>query len=76
MTNFLNDPAGVQPERCITCSDEGVVVTVVDLAEDGVTAIVETDVGREEVDISIVSPVEVGSKLLVHASVALTIIKE
>lgn len=75
MTNFLNEPAGVEPERCITCSDEGVVVTVVDLADDA-TAIVETDAGREEVDISIVSPVEIGTRLLVHASVALAIIKE
>lgn len=75
MTNFLREPDGVEPERCITCSDEGIIVTVDELV-DPYTAIVATEAGREEVDISIVSPVEVGTRLLVHASVALTIIKE
>lgn len=66
--NLLGWQPPTPPEVCITCSDQGLVGRVVSLDPpqadyDGVV---------EEVDISLVTPVEVGDLILVHATVALT----
>jgi len=54
--------------HCVTCSDEGVPLRVVEARPDGL-ALCETDV---EVMTDLVGPVEPGDVLLVHAGVALT----
>ncbi len=55
------------PLHCVTCSDEGVPMRVVE-AQAGETALCEGDV---EVMTDLVGAVEPGDNLLVHAGVAL-----
>lgn len=55
---------------CITCSDEAVDVTVLELLDDGM-ARVDTGVSHEEVDVSLLEDVGVGDAILVHAKVAI-----
>lgn len=57
------------PEVCITCSDEGRPGEVVSCKTD--RAVVRSDRGMEEVDVTLVGPVEAGSTVLVHAGVAI-----
>ena len=59
----------LEPEHCVTCSDEAVAATVV--AVDGVNATVEAGGRRERVGIELVEPVEPGDVLLCHAGIAL-----
>lgn len=56
-------------EVCITCSDEAVEVTVVELLDDGL-ARVDTGEGIEEVSVMLVDA-EVGARILVHAKEAI-----
>jgi hydrogenase maturation factor len=68
--------SGLQPacdvqQGCITCGDEGVVMRVVAVEEDGLGACEAADGAREAVDLSLVSPVGPGDEVLVHAGVAL-----
>ena len=55
----------VEPERCLTCSDEAVAARVV-----------EVEGRREQVGIELVAPVERGERLLCHAGIALTKVEE
>ena len=55
------------PYHCMTCSDEGVPMVVLEVRPQG-TALCEGDV---EVMTDLVGPVETGDRLLVHAGVAL-----
>jgi hydrogenase maturation factor len=61
------------PERgCITCSDEGIVMRVVQLGADDGLAVCADEQGRQsEVMITLVEPVAPGDTLLVHAGTAL-----
>jgi hydrogenase maturation factor len=59
----------VNPEHCITCSDEAVEARVV--AVEGSNATVEVEGRREQVGIELVAPVEPGETLLCHAGIAL-----
>jgi hydrogenase maturation factor len=59
----------VNPEHCVTCSDEAVTATVVTV--EGANATVETKGVRERVGIELVEPVEPGDVLLCHAGIAL-----
>jgi hydrogenase maturation factor len=59
----------LDPERCVTCSDEAVTATVV--AVEGANATVEADGRREQVGIELVEPVQPGDVLLCHAGIAL-----
>jgi hydrogenase expression/formation protein HypC len=60
-------------DHCITCSDEGVPMTVLRTDEDRGLALCENaDGAKESVEITLVEPVEPGDALLVHAGVALT----
>lgn len=61
------DPHGA----CITCSDEGVVMTVVEVGEDGIGDCAAPGGRREAVDLALVGPVGPGDAVLVHAGVAL-----
>jgi hydrogenase maturation factor len=58
---------------CITCSDEAVQVTVVELLGDDL-AIVDTGVSREEVSIALVDA-GVGDVVLVHAKEAIGVVR-
>ena len=53
--------------HCVTCSDEGVAMSVRDVRDDGI-AVCDGDV---EVMVDLVAPVQPGDQLLVHAGVAL-----
>lgn len=55
--------------HCVTCSDEAIEVTVLEL-RDGDLALVDTGTAREEVSVALVEA-EVGSRLLVHAKEAI-----
>jgi hydrogenase maturation factor len=59
--------------HCITCSDEGLPVTVVAVDAERVLALCEDEAGtRSSVEIALVEPDARGDRLLVHAGTALT----
>lgn len=62
-------PRHCEGDVCITCSDEAVRVTVVELLRDGI-ARVDTGVGEEEVSVALVDAA-VGDVILVHAREAI-----
>jgi len=57
--------------RCLTCSDEALPATVLQIDEQGWTAVVQVENQTTEIDISLVDDVTVGMVLLVHGGVAL-----
>ena len=64
--------AACDPERgCITCADEGVVMRVDAVGEDGLGACTGPGGAGEVVDLALVAPVGPGAEVLVHAGVAL-----
>ena len=57
---------------CITCSDEGIPMRVVDAdTDDGIATCESADGSRSDVLIGLVTPVAIGDLLLVHAGTAL-----
>ena len=56
---------------CITCADEGVEVTVVAAAADGLAECADGNGVAGEVDVALVGDVAPGDALLVHAGVAI-----
>jgi hydrogenase maturation factor len=72
---LLPEPAACTDEVCITCSDEGRVVEVIEARPDD-TAVVLALGHREVVDTSLVGPRVIGDLLLVHAGTAITAIEE
>lgn len=59
-------------DHCITCSDEGLPMTVVRVDQGRVLALCQGDDGaRSSVEIALVAPVSEGDTLLVHAGTAL-----
>jgi hydrogenase maturation factor len=69
----LGDAVRCEPEEhCITCGDEGVPMRVTGVdREEGLALCVAADGSRSRVQLDLVSPVEQGEVLLVHAGVAL-----
>jgi hydrogenase maturation factor len=62
----------VAPERCITCSDEGLPMRVVELPRADGTAICCDESGAaQEVAVDLLEPLAVGDEILVHAGVAI-----
>ena len=57
-------------EHCITCSDEGIEMTVVETTQCGAQCRDPEGVDHR-VEIELVEPVEIGDLLLVHAGVAI-----
>ena len=57
------------PDRCITCGDVAVEVTVIAVA--GATATVDANGSTEQVAVELVAPVAAGDVLLCHAGIAL-----
>jgi hydrogenase maturation factor len=62
-------PLACEADVCITCSDQAVHVTVLELHSDG-TARVDTGGGEEEVSVALVEAA-VGDVVLVHAGEAI-----
>jgi hydrogenase maturation factor len=64
-------------DHCITCADEGVPMTVERVNPDEGLAVCRPE-GRSPttVEIDLVSPVELGDRVLVHAGVALIRLEE
>jgi hydrogenase maturation factor len=59
-------------DHCITCSDEGVEMRVLEAGQNGVCVCVEGDGGaRTDVMTDLVGAVGRGDKVLVHAGVAI-----
>jgi hydrogenase maturation factor len=57
---------------CVTCSDEGRPGRVVAVPADAFApALVRTEAGTEEVDVTLVAPVREGDVLLIHAGTAI-----
>ena len=56
--------------HCITCSDEGIEMTVVEMTQCGAQCRDPEGVDQR-VEIELVEPVEVGDLVLVHAGVAI-----
>ena len=74
-------PVGPQPklvpvqchdDACITCSDEAVAVTVVELLPDDL-AWVDTGTSKEQVSVALVDA-SVGDRVLVHAKEAIALV--
>jgi hydrogenase expression/formation protein HypC len=64
-----SNPGSCDGDVCITCSDQAVEVTVVELLDDQF-ALVDTGSGRESVSVALVSAVP-GDRILVHAREAI-----
>jgi hydrogenase maturation factor len=62
-------------DHCITCSDEGVAMRVVEANGNGLARCID-ERGESDVMIDLVGPVDIGDMLLVHAGVALTKVAE
>ena len=57
-------------DRCVTCSDEGVPMRVVELRDDAAVCLDERG-ERHEVAVDLIGPVHPGDRVLVHAGVAI-----
>jgi hydrogenase maturation factor len=61
------------PGHCITCGDDGVLMTVVRVDHDrGLALCAHEDGDRDTVETALVEPVTPGDTVLVHAGTALT----
>lgn len=70
----MTTPVGCSTDTCITCSDEALPVTVVQLMDRDL-AIVDSGGGTlEEVSVALVDP-SVGDTVLVHAKEAIAVIR-
>jgi hydrogenase maturation factor len=64
--------ADAAPERCITCSDEGLPMRVLALGDgSGQAVCLDEDGAEQSVAIDLVEPLAVGDDILVHAGVAI-----
>lgn len=59
---------------CITCGDEGRLAEIVSVEPHGFAAIARTGRGEENVDLTLVGPVEPGDLVLVHGGSAITVL--
>ncbi|MCI5826411.1 MAG: HypC/HybG/HupF family hydrogenase formation chaperone [Arcanobacterium sp.] len=74
LSSLAPDSAHDPSPMCITCSDVAVRVEIVQLAiaGDPTRALVRAgDGGTEEIDITLVQPVEIGDWVLAHAKTAI-----
>jgi len=62
----------VAPERCITCSDEGLPMRVMELPRaDGIAICADEAGANHEVAVDLLEPLSIGDEVLVHAGVAI-----
>ena len=64
------DDSCAPDERCVTCSDDGVLAEVQTVDGTG-AAVVRTALGTETIDVSLVAPVTADELVLVHAGTAI-----
>jgi hydrogenase maturation factor len=62
--------AAARTQRCATCSDEGIEMTVVELTQCGAQCRDPNGIDQR-IEIELVEPVQIGDRLLVHAGVAI-----
>ena len=65
---------GCASDHCITCSDEGVEMRVMEAGPDALARCAAPDGGVAEVATELVGAVAAGDLLLVHAGVALAVL--
>jgi hydrogenase maturation factor len=58
-------------EHCITCSDEGIEMHVLETGQNGLAVCTDATGGRSEVMTELVGPVVPGDAVLVHAGVVI-----
>jgi hydrogenase maturation factor len=63
--------------HCITCSDEGIAMSVVAVDERrGIALCIDDSGAKHSVETDLVAPVALGDSVLVHAAVALVRLEE
>jgi hydrogenase maturation factor len=62
--------------HCVTCSDEGVAMTILAVGADGVARCIDDDGSAVEVMTDLVAGVRKHDRVLVHAGVALARVAE
>ncbi len=67
---MIGDHCRTDEEHCITCGDEGTVMTVRE-RETGLALCTDEAGGRHRVATDLVEPVQIGDRVLVHAGVAI-----
>jgi hydrogenase maturation factor len=60
--------------HCVTCADDGVEMRVVGAERDGLAPCEGPEGEASEVEVTLVSPVAPGDRVLVHAGVALALL--
>ena len=63
------------PEHCITCGDEGIVMRVTGTGDGGEASCVGEDGSRASVAVDLLEGVAPGDTILVHAGVALALVE-
>ena len=64
--------SGCAEEHCTTCGDVAVQMCVIGTDSDGTLALCEADSGeRRTIDVTLVAPVRLAERLLVHAGTAI-----
>jgi hydrogenase maturation factor len=72
-----NGPACGPLDHCVTCSDEGLPMRVLEIdAADGLAVCRGEDGGESTIDVQLIGDVAPGETLLVHAGVALALLEE
>jgi hydrogenase maturation factor len=66
----VSAPACEPNGHCVTCSDEGIPMRVLELRDDAAVCVDEHG-GRHEVAVELVQPLRAGDEVLVHAGVAI-----
>lgn len=59
------------PDHCITCSDDGVPMTVLAVDEARALALCADGDRHQTVEIALVAPISAGDRILVHAGTAI-----
>jgi hydrogenase maturation factor len=62
---------GADPQHCITCSDEGIAMHVIELDGMGTAWCADGSGAKHEVAVDLVGPLAPGDVVLVHAGVAI-----
>ena len=62
--------------RCITCSDEALPATVLQINQESMSALVTVREAIEEIDITLVDDLVPGDVVLVHGGVAIALVTE
>jgi hydrogenase maturation factor len=66
----VTEPACDHGERCITCGDEAIPMTVLE-SRDASAVCIDPAGSRHEVAVELIGPVEPQQRVLVHAGVAI-----